>query len=71
MTVVTLSIPGISCNHCVMRVEKGTKDLPGVIAVGARVEDKTATFTLEDSAALERVQQTLTEIGYPAELGDG
>ena len=30
MSEVTLSIPNISCSHCVMRVQRGTKDLPGV-----------------------------------------
>jgi hypothetical protein len=53
-----------------MRVEKGTKDLPGVIAVEARAEDKSATYTLEDGAALERVQEALAGIGYPADSLD-
>ena len=67
MSVVKLSIPNISCNHCVMRVERGTKDLPGVVAVEARAEDKSATFTLENMDALDGVKDALTEIGYPAE----
>ena len=67
MSEVTLSIPNISCNHCVMRVTNGTKDLPGVVAVEARAEDKSATFTLESMEALEAVKDALTEIGYPAE----
>jgi len=67
MTTVTLSIPNISCNHCVMRVEKGTRDLPGVAAVQASVQDKTATFELESMAALQRVKEVLAEMGYPGE----
>jgi copper chaperone CopZ len=67
MTTVTLKIPNISCNHCVMRVEKGTKDLPGVLRVEASAEDRTATLELESMDALEQVRATLTEIGYPAE----
>jgi len=67
MPAVTLRIPNISCNHCVMRVERETKDLPGVVAVEARAEDKSATFTLESMEALDGVKDALTEIGYPAE----
>jgi len=67
MSEVTLSIPNISCNHCVMRIQQGTKDLPGVIAVEARAEDRSATFTLESMEALDGVKDALTEIGYPAE----
>ncbi|HUW15210.1 MAG TPA: heavy-metal-associated domain-containing protein [Anaerolineae bacterium] len=67
MSEVTLSIPNISCNHCVMRVQNGTKDLPGVVAVAARAEDKSATFTLESMEALAAVKDALAEIGYPAE----
>lgn len=62
---VTLSIPNISCHHCTGTIVRETKDLPGVSKVEASVEAKTATFTLEDEAALGEVRQTLAEIGYP------
>jgi copper chaperone CopZ len=64
---VTLSIPNISCHHCTKTVVQETKDLPGVINVEASVEAKTATFTVEDEAALGTVRETLVEIGYPAQ----
>lgn len=63
---ITLEIPNISCGHCVMRVEKGTRDLPGVVAVQASAEDKKATFTLESADALPAVKEALAKIGYPA-----
>ena len=63
---VTLSIPNISCHHCTMTISRETKDLPGVIKVEGSVEAKTATFTLENAAALDAVKKTLVEIGYPA-----
>jgi copper chaperone CopZ len=50
-----------------MRIETGTRDLPGVTAVRASVEDRTATFELESTRALQRVKQVLAEIGYPGE----
>lgn len=63
---VTLSIPAISCHHCVNTIVRETQELPGVLQVTADARAKTATFTLENEAALNGVKQTLTEIGYPA-----
>ena len=63
---VTLSIPNISCHHCTMTVTRETKGLPGVINVEADVQTKTATFTLDNEAALPKVKETLAEAGYPA-----
>ena len=65
-TIVTLSIPAISCGHCVMTIKRETKELPGVLAVEGDPQAKTATFTLENEAALAAVKETLVEIGYPA-----
>lgn len=63
---ITLNIPNISCHHCTMTIARETKDLPGVLKVDGNVQAKTATFTLENEAALAGVKQTLVEIGYPA-----
>jgi len=63
---VTLNIPNISCGHCVMTITRETKDLPGVVKVEGNQQAKTATFTLENEAALATVKETLVEIGYPA-----
>jgi copper chaperone CopZ len=65
-TVVTLSIPAISCHHCTNTIVRETKDLPGVIKVEGNPKAKTATFTVENESALTSVKQTLVEIGYPA-----
>jgi copper chaperone len=63
---VTLNIPNISCGHCVMTITRETKDLPGVVKVEGNQQAKTATFTVENEAALTTVKETLVEIGYPA-----
>jgi len=63
---VTLSIPAISCHHCTNTIALETQDLPGVIAVKGDLQTKTATFTVENDAALVGVKETLAEIGYPA-----
>jgi copper chaperone len=63
---VKLNIPNISCNHCVMTIQRETKDVAGVQQVQADAASKTATFTLENENALPKVKETLAEIGYPA-----
>ncbi len=63
---VTLNIPAISCGHCVNTIKRETRDVPGVISVDANQETKTATYVLENEAALAKVKETLAEIGYPA-----
>jgi copper chaperone CopZ len=66
-TEAILSIPGISCGHCVTRVENATRDLPGVLQVQADAASKSAAFTLETEDTLASVREALEEIGYPAE----
>lgn len=63
---VTLNIPAISCDHCVMTIKREISELPGVLAVEGNAQAKTATFTLENEAVLTAVKATLAEIGYPA-----
>ena len=41
---VTLTIPNISCGHCVMTITRETKDLPGVVKVEGDQQAKTATY---------------------------
>ena len=64
---ITLNIPNISCHHCVMTIKRETEELPGVLRVEADPQGKTATYTVENEAALQRVKETLAEIGYPAQ----
>ena len=66
-TEVTLSIPDISCGHCVMRVENVTGDIPGVLQVQADAATKSASFVLEADEALALVRAALIDAGYPAE----
>jgi copper chaperone len=62
---VTLSIPAISCGHCVATIKRETKDVPGVVSVDASQEAKTATYVLETEAVLPKVKEALAELGYP------
>jgi copper chaperone len=62
---LTLTIEGMSCGHCVMRVKKALAALPGVavedVQIGAaRLEYDVASIAPAGIAA------AVTEAGYPA-----
>ncbi len=65
MKTVTLSIPGISCNHCIMTVKREAGYVEGAEFVTGDIEGKTATFQVKDDEALSSLKKTLAEAGYP------
>jgi len=67
MTTKTYQVPGISCGHCVATIERELKQLEGVLHVKAQQEPKQVTVEVADDNLLPEVEQTLAEIGYPAE----
>ena len=67
MDTVTLSIPNISCNHCVMTVQREAGFVDGVEFASGDVEAKTATFQVTSDESLTALKSALTEAGYPAD----
>jgi copper chaperone CopZ len=66
MTKQTLSIPNISCGHCVMAIKNELSGLEGVATVEGDPSDKSVTVEFEAPATLEQIKETLKEINYPA-----
>ena len=66
METVTLDIPNISCNHCVMTIKRESGFVDGVEFVSGDVEGKTATFQVAGEDALNALKSALAEAGYPA-----
>ncbi|MGA7145039.1 MAG: heavy-metal-associated domain-containing protein [Desulfobacterales bacterium] len=66
MTKQTLSIPNISCGHCVMAIKNELSGLEGVATVEGDPGDKSVTVEFEAPATLEQIKETLKEINYPA-----
>ena len=62
----TLSIPNISCGHCVNSIKTELEELTGVTAVSGDSAAKTVTVEFDAPATLEAIRETLTEINYPA-----
>jgi len=66
---ITLSIDGMSCEHCVQAVTKALSAVPGVqvrsVAVGS------AAIKTTDASAAEKAALALEEAGYPARVTVG
>jgi copper chaperone len=67
MEETVLSIPNISCGHCVMAVKNELSELNGVVSVEGDVAAKKVTVKWHAPTTLEQIRKTLVEINYPAD----
>jgi copper chaperone len=65
METVTLDIPAISCNHCIMTVKRETGFVQGAEFVSADLDTKKVIVKVESKEALQSLKETLAEAGYP------
>jgi copper chaperone len=66
METKKLSVPNISCGHCVMTIQRELNELEGVKKVEGDPKTKEITVEWENPATLEKIKATLEEINYPA-----
>jgi copper chaperone len=66
METKTISVPNISCGHCVMTIQKELNGVEGVKKVEGDPTAKEITVEWENPATLEKIKSTLEEINYPA-----
>lgn len=62
MTTATLSVPSISCGHCVVAITNQVKEVAGVENVDISIEDK--TVTVEGNVDLAAVEAAIEAAGY-------
>jgi len=67
MTQEKLTVPNISCGHCVSAIESELADLDGVTSVKADAETKTVTVGWDAPATIDSIRAALDEINYPAQ----
>ena len=67
MTIVTYTVPAISCGHCTHTIETEVGEMTGVQSVKAEMDSKKVTITFDDPATEEKIKALLAEINYPAE----
>jgi copper chaperone len=62
---ITLSVPDVSCEHCVKTVSGALGALPGVDAVNVDLTSKAVSLRYEPAQiTLERIEEALDEAGY-------
>ncbi len=66
MEKTTLSIPNISCGHCVMTIKNELSEMEGVIQVEGDPQKKEIKVDWQKPANLEKIKEKLKEINYPA-----
>jgi copper chaperone len=62
----TLSVPNISCGHCIMTIKNELGDIKGVSRVEGDPSKKQITVEWETPATLDGIRETLKEINFPA-----
>jgi copper ion binding protein len=65
MTKTTLKIQGMTCNHCVMRVAKALKAVPGVQDAQVDLQKAEAVITYDESKVTpDKFSFAVVEAGY-------
>jgi copper chaperone len=65
MSVKTLRIHGMTCEHCVMAVTKALKAVSGVRSVTVSLDEKKAVLTVDDATySSEAAKKAVSEEGY-------
>ena len=67
MQTKTITVPNISCGHCVKTIESEVSELGGIVSVKADEATKKVTVRWDEPQKWERIAALLDEIGYPAE----
>jgi copper chaperone len=66
MSIKTVNIPNISCQHCTNTIERELGELKGIIKVKAEADTKMVTIEWDQSAVdWNQLTDLLDEIGFP------
>jgi copper chaperone CopZ len=65
--MVTLKVEGMSCGHCVGRVQKALDAALGVIEAKVDLDSGTAEIRFGDGTSVAALAEIVTEAGYPAQ----
>ena len=63
----TLSIPTISCGHCIKSIERELGFVDGVEYISGDTDSKTVQVKYDNDAALDKAFAVLGEIGFAPE----
>lgn len=67
-TTIHLRIGGMSCEHCVQRVQKALRGVDGVVDANVDLAAKSATVTADaDMVTVDALIRAVEGVGYTAE----
>ncbi|MFP4087632.1 MAG: heavy-metal-associated domain-containing protein [Desulfobacteraceae bacterium] len=66
MEKATLSVPNISCGHCVTAIQKALQETEGVQKVEGDPDTKEIQVEFDAPATVDTIKAALKEINYPA-----
>ena len=62
-----IKIDGMSCNHCVAKVEKAVSELDGVDKIKVKLKYAEAKVKFDETKIpLDKVLEVITDLGYDA-----
>ncbi len=65
MAKTTIKVQGMTCNHCVMRVTKALKAVPGVQDAQVDLKSAEAVITYDEAkTGKEKLSSAVVEAGY-------
>ena len=67
MQTKTITVPNISCHHCVNTIESELSELEGVGSVKADMDSKQVVVEWDSPQTWESIKALLVEINYPPE----
>jgi len=66
----TINIGGMHCDMCVASIEKGVKELDGIVSVSVSLNDSTAVVSYEPSKIeLAKIETAIEARGYKIKSG--
>ncbi len=66
-TKVVFKVDGMSCGHCVGRVEKALAATAGVVEAKVDLDSGTAEVRFGAETDADRIAAAITDAGYPAQ----
>ena len=67
---LTLEVSGMSCGHCVARVENALKSIPGVTVGTVSIGTAVVSFDAQKTSAAA-ISEAVAQAGYPAQPAGG
>lgn len=65
---VVLYVKGMTCNHCVMSIQKGVGEVKGVKKVDVSLEEGKATVEFNPSeTSVDAIKIAIEDVGYDVE----